>query len=145
MAAFSSCKTNNQKAENIQSSQQEFTVPSDIDIVDLDFNSFIEKFSQDSAFQLDRTRFPLKIKQYDIENDKDTIIYEQRSAFQMMDFRQKKSEGSYDRWKQEIVLDKNQSKATIEIRGIENGIVVDYNFEKKDGKWMLFSIDDSST
>ncbi len=63
----------------------------------------------------------------------------------MMDFRKKKSNSRYDQWKQEIVLDKGETKATIEIRGIENGIMVDYYFEKNDDRWMLVGVDDSST
>ena len=63
----------------------------------------------------------------------------------MMDFRKKKSDSRYDQWKQDAVLDKGGNKATIEIRGIENGIMVDYYFEKDDGKWMLVAVHDSST
>lgn len=63
----------------------------------------------------------------------------------MIDFRKKKSEGINDQWKQEIVVDENDTKARIEIRGIDNGIMVDYYFEKNDGRWMLVNIDDAST
>jgi len=63
----------------------------------------------------------------------------------MMDFRKKKSTGNYDQWEQMIVIDKNNTSATIEIRGIENGIMVDYLFEKVNEVWMLIEIDDSST
>lgn len=145
ITAFYSCNGDSRRAKAQQVDLQPFVPLSDTTNVDKDFSAFIEQFSKDTSFQLSRTKFPLRIKQYDIEKDKDTIIYKQRSAFEMMDFRQKQSKGSYDQWKQEIVLDKSQSKATIEIRGIENGIMVDYNFEKKDGKWMLIGIDDSST
>lgn len=143
--AGNSCKNNNEKAESSQLNQELSIRSSDTDNVDGDFSSFIEKFSKDSAFQLNRTKLPLKIKQYDIENDKDTIIFKHGSEFEMMDFRKKKSDTKYDQWKQEIVLNKGENKATIEIRGIENGIVLDYYFEKNDGKWMLVGVNDSST
>jgi len=142
---FYSCKSDHKRIEIQQSSTQGPVAFSEIDKVDTDFNTFIELFSQDTAFQRKRTKFPLRIKQYDIENDKDTIIYNWHSGFEVMDFRRKKSDSRYDQWEQQIVVDKNQTKATIEIRGIENGIMVDYYFEKKDGRWMLVSIDDSST
>jgi hypothetical protein len=87
----------------------------------------------------------LRIKTYDIDSGKDIITYEERSAFEMMDFRRNKSDNTVNEWKQKTVLNKNQSKATIEVRGIENGTMVDYNFEKRDGKWMLISINDGST
>lgn len=112
---------------------------------DNNFNDFVQKFSSDSTFQLSRTKFPLKIKWYDIENDRDSLIYKDRSGFEMMDFRRKKSTGQYDQWVQKIVVDENNTSATIEIRGIENGIMVDYLFEKINGAWMLIEIDDSST
>ena len=145
IAAFSSCNSDKQKAGVQQSTTPVAILSSDIENVDNHFDVFIEQFSRDTAFQLKRIKFPLRIKQYDIENDKDTIIYKSRSVFEMMDFRKKKSLSSLDQWKQEIILYKSQSKATIEIRGIENGIMVDYYFEKSDGKWMLVGIDDSST
>jgi hypothetical protein len=113
--------------------------------IDNNFNDFIDKFSTDSAFQLSRTKFPLKTKWYDIDNDRDSIIYKKRSDFEMMDFRMTKSLGRYDQWEQKIVVDKNNTSAKIEIRGIDNGIIVDYLFEKINDAWMLIEIDDSST
>lgn len=113
--------------------------------IDADFNSFIITFSTDKSFQLERTKFPLYTKQYDVGNDRDTVIYRDRSQFEMIDFRQNKSNGQYDEWTQEIVLDKGNRKATIQIRGIENGIMVNYDFKKVNGKWMLIGVDDAST
>ncbi len=123
---------------------QTSTIPAK-EAVDNNFKAFVDNFSSDSTFQLSRTKFPLKIKWYDIDNAKDSLIYMDRSSFEMMDFRKKKSTGQYDQWEQKIVVDKNNTSATIEIRGIENGIVVDYLFEKINGAWMLIEIDDSST
>lgn len=124
--------------------KQTVTIPTK-ETVDNNFNDFIEKFSADSAFQLNRTKFPLKIKWYDIDNDRDSLIYKDRSGFEMMDFRKKKSTTQYDQWEQKIVVGKNNTSATIEIRGIENGIMVDYLFEKINEAWMLIEINDSST
>ncbi|NUO02850.1 MAG: DUF4348 domain-containing protein [Saprospiraceae bacterium] len=113
--------------------------------VDNDFNDFIEKFSADSSFQLIRTKYPLKVKWYEIEQDKDTLFYLKKSDFEMMDFREIKSNSQYDNWEQKRVIDKNNKSARIEIRGIDNGIIVDYLFEKVNGIWMLIEVDDSST
>jgi len=130
-------------AENIK---HEITVTSPLrDTVDSNFNDFIEKFSTDSAFQLSRTRFPLKIKWYDQENDRDSLIYKDRTDFEMMDFRKKKSDTQYDKWEQKRVVDKNRVTARIEIRGIDNGIIVDYLFDRIKGAWTFVEIDDSST
>jgi hypothetical protein len=113
--------------------------------IDSNFNDFIDKFSIDSTFQLGRTKFPLKTKCYVLDNFRDSIIYKDRSKFELMDFRKKKSAGQSDQWEQKIVIGKENASATIEIRGIENGIMVDYLFEKINGAWMLIEIDDSST
>lgn len=142
--AFIACNTGSRKTENTELKSTS-TVQSESDKVDKDFNAFIEKFSKDAAFQLARTNFPLPVKHYDTGNENDTILYVERSAFVMMDFRKKKSDGRYDQWKQEIVLDKNSTRATIQIRGIDNGIMVDYDFEKRDGRWMFVKVDDAST
>lgn len=115
------------------------------DAVDDHFSDFIEKFSTDSVFQLSRTIFPLKVKWYDIDNDRDSVIYKETSNFEMMDFRKNKSTGRYDQWEQKIVVDKANTSAIIEIRGIDNGIMVDYRFKKINKAWMLTEIDDSST
>ena len=115
------------------------------DAVDNNFNDFIEKFSTDTAFQLSRTKFPLKTKWYDINNERDSLIYKERSEFEMIDFRKRKSIGLYDQWEQTIVVDKNNASATIEIRGIENGITLDFIFDKINEAWMLIEIVDKST
>ncbi len=113
--------------------------------IDGNFNDFIDKFSTDSIFQISRIKFPLKSKWYDLDNDRDSIIYKEKSNFKMMDFRKKKSAIQQDQWEQKIVIGKDHASATIEIRGIENGIMVDYLFEKINGVWMLIEIEDSST
>lgn len=144
IAVFCSCKNENEKTKTSQSNQQVSATSSDSNNIDRDFSAFIERFSSDSAFQLSRTKFPLRVKQYDIENI-DTIIYKQQSEFEMMDLRKMESDDRYDRWKQEIAVEKSQRKATIEIRGIDNGIMVDYYYEKRNGKWFFVGVEDSST
>ena len=87
----------------------------------------------------------MKTKWYDINNDRDTLIFKERSEFEMIDFRKRKSIGPYDQWEQKIVVDKNNASATIEIRGIENGIMLDFLFDKINEAWMLIEIVDRST
>lgn len=115
------------------------------EFIDSDFNLFIDKFSNDSTFQLSRTKFPLKIRWYDIDNDNDYIFYENKSNFEIIDFRKKKSTGVDNQWEQKINLDTNNTSAIIEIKGIENGILVNYFFEKINGAWILTAIEDIST
>ena len=142
---LTSCDNSSTTSTSGQSNDtQTSTIPTK-EAIDNNFNDFIDKFSTDSTFQLSRTKFPLKTKWYDLDNDRDSLIYRERSSFEMMDFRKKKSTGQYDQWEQRIVVDKNNTSAIIGFRGIENGIMVDYLFEKINGAWMLIEVDDSST
>lgn len=77
--------------------------------------------------------------------DKDTLVYINKSDFDLLDFSKKNSSVHSDQWEQRIVLDSNHVSATIQIRGIDNGIIVDYLFEKVNGAWMLIEIVDKST
>lgn len=142
---WTSCDSNSTKSASRNSNEkQTITIPTK-GTVDNNFNDFIEKFSSDAAFQLRRTKFPLKIKWYDLDNDRDSLIYKDSSGFEMIDFRTKKSIGQLDQWEQRIVVDYSSASAIIEIRGIENGIAVDYLFEKINEAWVLVEIHDSST
>lgn len=125
--------------------ENETAINRENEVIDDNFNDFIKKFSSDSIFQLSRISFPLKTKMYDIDNERDTIIFLEKHGFELMDFRKKKSEGKYDQWEQKIVVDKSNTSAKIEIRGIDNGIMVDYLFEKDKDGWMLVGIEDNST
>lgn len=80
-----------------------------------------------------------------MDNDRDSIFYRDSSSFDMIDFRKYKSTSQYDQWEQKIVIEKASTFATIEISGMDNGILVDYLFQKINGAWMLIEIDDSST
>lgn len=142
---LNACDNSSTNSTSRQSNEsQNPTIPTK-EAIDNNFNDFINKFSTDSIFQVSRIKFPLKIKWYDIDNNRDSIIYKNIESFELMDFRKKKSTGQYDQWEQNIFVDKNNTSATIEIRGIENGIMVDYLFEKIKGVWMLIEIDDRST
>jgi hypothetical protein len=109
--------------------------------VDNDFNEFISRFSNDTAFQTSRVKFPLKCTVHDIPNDNVSVTYVDESRFETLNYRQTTSA----EWTQHIAVDKNNDSATIEFRGNENGIMVKHEFRKIGGKWMLIEIDDSST
>ena len=142
---LTSCDNSSTNSTSVHSNEKQSTTIPAPEAVDNNFNDFIEKFSTDTAFQLNRTRFPLKTRWYDSDNDRDSLIYKERSEFEMIDFRKKKSIGRYDQWEQKIVFNKKNASATIKFRGIENGIMVDYLFAKINEAWMLIEIVDSST
>jgi len=111
--------------------------------VDNDFNEFIQQFSKDSLFQISRIHFPLNVQEYDVMNDVDIAKTINKQDFRKLDFTIRKSDGETDSWEQGINVRDN--KAIIEIQGIDNGIIVDFYFEKQDGKWYLVKWVDSST
>ncbi|MNE80214.1 hypothetical protein D3C80_1767630 [compost metagenome] len=108
---LTSCESNSTNTKSQHSN--ETAIISTKETVDNNFNDFIEKFSADSAFQLNRTKFPLKTKWYDISNASDSLVYRDKSDVEMMDFRKKRSIGHFDQWEQKIVMDKNNTSATI--------------------------------
>jgi len=141
---LTSCNNCSPNTASEHSNETQTAVTPIKEAVDANFNDFIEKFSIDSVFQLSRTKFPLKIKWHDID-DRDSIFHIDKLEFEIIDFRQKISTGQYDQWEQNIIVDKSNTSATIKIRGIDNGIRVDYLFEKINEAWMFVEIDDSST
>ncbi|WP_166925095.1 DUF4348 domain-containing protein [Flavobacterium poyangense] len=104
-----------------------------------DFNEFFKLFNQDTIFQLSRIQFPLtiKINNADLE-EVDYIIYKEKYTAINLD----KEPESRD-YKQHLILKKDQ--AIIQQRGTNNGIFIDYFFEKKEGKWQLITWVDLST
>lgn len=92
---------------------------------------------------MSRISFPFRQIQTGIENEKDSITIINKAEFRKIDLSQEENKGEYDKWKRSIKIQGN--KATIQIRGVDNGIFVDYIFEKKEGKWIFIQVVDSST
>ncbi|MFC4818477.1 DUF4348 domain-containing protein [Flavobacterium sp. GCM10023249] len=108
------------------------------------FDDFLKKFNQDSVFQMSRIVFPLKITTLndDFEPIQETI---DKKEYVTMDFTYPKEAQTreLDRYTQKTKEAKDT--AVIEIRGIDNGILTDIIFEKKNGKWHLKTWNDQST
>lgn len=109
--------------------------------VDSKFIDFLRYFSKDSVFQITRIDFPIKVKQLDIYelelSDKDILI----SDYWINTFL------PYDPnnldYTQDIVIE--DKKAFISINGKENGLAIEYEFQKINGKWKLITWIDYST
>jgi hypothetical protein len=104
-----------------------------------DFNEFFKKFNADSKFQISRVIFPLKYKanNEDFELSDYTMTKEK---FKVLHLNNKADEKYLKR-----TLSVKKSKATLEERGLDNGIYIDYIFELKDNKWFLKTFVDQST
>lgn len=140
-------KVEKPKIENIK------TEKSASKITDENFEDFLKDFSRDSIFQISRIKFPLKVKEIDLESmteiDKNKSEFKERtilkSEYTKLDFTYPKDAltRELDRYSQKNILKNNIM--TVEIRGIDNGIYSDFNFEKINGKWFLKSWKEQST
>lgn len=111
--------------------------------IDKTFESFLTKFNNDSIFQKSRVKFPLPIVEMDGDNFNEVHNKIEQKDYSRFDLTNNRVHQKEEGFTQEIKLYKN--KATIEIRGIENGIMTDYYFEKIDGKWIFVGLKDAST
>ncbi len=104
-----------------------------------DFNTFFSKFNADSKFQISRVIFPLKYKanNEDFELTDYTMTKEKYKVLNL----NRKADEKY--LKRTMLIKKN--RVTLEERGLDNGIYIDYVFELKDGKWFLKTFVDQST
>jgi hypothetical protein len=128
-------------AENKSSPTPEPLAPAVLRSGNSDFDQFLERFNKDSAFQAGHIQYPLRFQQYDRDRAKTVVVAVPREAMQFMDF----SKTNPSEWTQYIQTTPGSTKATIQIRGVASGMVIDYYFEKINTNWMLVLIDDQST
>lgn len=101
------------------------------------FSSFFEKFNNDKNFQLSRINFPLTVK---LNNDDFELVDYTITKEKHIILKLNLKEAEY---KQKTVL--KNSTVIIQQRGINNGIFIDYIFEKRKGLWFLKTWVDQST
>lgn len=107
-----------------------------------DFNEFFKKFTTDSVFQVERTKFPFRViwmteaGETTHETEKDnwthsTFYYDDSYASRQVDAYTQK-------------IKQYSDSVVLEQRGVGNGIYVDYKFIRDNGKWILFTGKDYS-
>ena len=107
-----------------------------------DFNEFFKKFTTDSLFQIERVKFPWRVLM--TTEDGETVEETSKEDWTHSTFYYEQSYGTRqeDAYTQEI---KNYGDTVkLELRGVDNGIHVDYEFVKDNGKWVLVSGKDYS-
>ncbi|KAF2510611.1 DUF4348 domain-containing protein [Flavobacterium foetidum] len=104
-----------------------------------DFNVFFKKFNGDPKFQVSRVIFPLK---YQMNND-DFELSDYTMSKESYKILKLDNKADETHLKRTVSIKKN--KATIQQRGLNNGIYIDYIFELKDDKWFLKTWIDQST
>ncbi len=107
------------------------------------FNNFFLKFTTDSLFQIERVRFPFLIKSLDTA-DKLTFekIGRDKWKFLTFEYKDEYEKREIDAYTQETKLFADSAK--IELRGVDNGIYIDFELYKEHGKWFLTSEKDFS-
>jgi hypothetical protein len=107
-----------------------------------DFDSFIYKFIADSVFQLDRIKFPLKTSvQTDIDNLDTTSVKKSDWKIVRLFGNDEYKPQIYDNFKREM---RDTDERLFCWEGIENGIYVEYKFNRLGGQWFLTEYNDFS-
>lgn len=112
------------------------------------FGLFMENFAHDSIFQRQHTVFPLEYRTWiPGEGDNPEVVYIQEKDWKPMDFdpkpgikRGEQDDGNYT---QHFVVE--AASATIQFRGVDNGISTNFIFERRNECWYLLRVEDYST
>lgn len=111
-----------------------------------DFEQFIQKFSTQETFQLQRIKFPIKVVIPDEEHEGMAPMEETigKYEWEMLDLTYDSTylARPYDQYYQDVRY-KNDT-AVVEIRGINNGIYADYYFTLIEDKWYLVTLYEAS-
>jgi hypothetical protein len=107
------------------------------------FDMFIDAFTTDSSFQMTRVKFPLEIVTWGID-DRQTIDKVASDNWRHLRFEYKTGYATrkIDAYTQEITI--STDSASINLRGVDNGIRIDYVFKKVEGQWTLMIVRDYS-
>jgi hypothetical protein len=101
-----------------------------------EFDNFFQRFSKDSSYQLTRIGFPIKVTSTDGEKDEIKLINKKDWVY--TDYSNLES-GQLRREKV------NKGLINLIYTVEDTGVLVYHYFQKKNGKWLLVSIEDHST
>ena len=100
------------------------------------FDDFFNKFRSDSIFQTERVKFPLTLVTWDIDDNLATEEIDRENWRHLkLEYKDEFGTREIDAYTQETKIYADSAK--IELRGVDNGIHVDYVFNKVDGQWTL--------
>lgn len=107
-----------------------------------DFNEFFARFTTDSVFQMERTKFPFRVIW--LTEDGETTHETEKENWTHLTFYYEDSYATrqVDAYTQKIR--QYSDSVVLEQRGVDNGIYVDYKFVRDNGKWILFTGKDYS-
>jgi hypothetical protein len=100
------------------------------------FDDFFNKFRSDSLFQIERVKFPLTLVTWDIDDKFATELVERENWKHLrLEYKDEFGTREIDAYTQETKIYADSAK--IELRDVDNGIHVDYVFNKVEGQWTL--------
>ncbi|MDD4777157.1 MAG: DUF4348 domain-containing protein [Fermentimonas sp.] len=142
---FISCTQN--RDEKSTDTGKEVAESVDVAEVEIEeFSEFVEKFSQEESFQLQRIKFPISVIVPDTGTEGMAQVKELigRYEWEQLDLSYDSTflTRPFDQYYQ-VVRFINDT-AVVEIRGIDNGIFADYYFELIDNKWYLVTLYEAS-
>ena len=106
------------------------------------FDNFIYRFISDSLFQLERINFPLKSSTQTDLDEEDTRLIEKKDWKIVRLFGQEEYRPQiYDNFTREF---RDTDERLFCWEGIENGIYVEYKFQRLSGLWYLIEYNDYS-
>ena len=106
------------------------------------FDSFLYKFISDSIFQLERIKFPLNSSiQTDLDEVDTKLIEKKNWKIERLFGREEYRPQIYDNFNREL---RDTDERLFCWEGIENGIYVEYKFQRLGGLWYLTEYNDYS-
>lgn len=115
------------------------------EICDANFDVFFGKFKNDSVFQRNHIKFPLKDSHLDDDYDKVLISQMTYSNYTFIDFNSHKNAMKQEYDKFTVEIKKEGDNVSYLMRSYDNGISTDIKFNFIDGCWFLTEIKDTST
>lgn len=102
-----------------------------------DFEAFFRRFTTDSVFQIERVDFPFYIQTSSEEGESKTVM--EKTAWRFSTFHHDSSFATrqIDAYTQQ--LKSYNDSMRLELRGVDNGIYIDYDFVSRNGKWFMVS------
>ncbi|MBL7856352.1 MAG: DUF4348 domain-containing protein [Cyclobacteriaceae bacterium] len=108
------------------------------------FDDFFKKFTTDSLFQVQRVQFPFVLHSWDMDTDRPIMekIDVKNWKHLPLEYKPDYAQRELDAYTQTTKI--YTDSTNLELRGVDNGIMVDFNFRNVDGKWFLVSERDYS-
>jgi len=123
-----------QTKESIVNSEGEFTK---LVSKNEDFSVFFKSFNSDTSFQKAHIQFPLIDEFWEIGDDKPTSSSLESRHWQpfQLEYKEEYSKREIDAYSQKLTMFTDSAK--VEMRGIDNGIHIDYVFYQRNESWVL--------